>query len=214
MIEHSSKFKRASKDDLFQCIKSVRKCKNSLVATKFPSLDMSKPLSMVIFTDASYANLPDKVSSSLGFVIFLVDQNLKCCLISWKSNKIKRVCRSTLSAETMALVEGLEECLYLKSVLQEMGFLKMTLGCYFFNQISRWQTTEDWYCCHTTNGCRKSSWQHQVDSHWISTSWLFDEAWGLNCKTPRSDAAWLAESIFLLNNFQLSVNSSVNMFSW
>ena len=76
---------------------------------------------MILFSDASFAFLPDNVSSSLGYIQFIVDQNDNCSAISWRANKIKRVCRSTLAAETMALIEGIEECLYLKSVLEELG---------------------------------------------------------------------------------------------
>ena len=78
---------------------------------------------LILFSDASYANLPDGISSSLGYIIFIVDCNNNCSVISWKANKIKRICRSTLAAEAMSLVEGLEECLYLKEVMKELGFV-------------------------------------------------------------------------------------------
>ena len=121
VLEHSSKFKKATKNDLSLCLKSVRKCKKDTVINRFPSLATNQPMRIILFSDASYANLPDGVSSTLGYIIFLVDCNNKCSAISWKSNKIKRICRSTLAAEAMALVEGLEECIYLREVLEEIG---------------------------------------------------------------------------------------------
>ena len=122
VLEHSSKFKKASKSDLYQCLKSVRRCKKDVVVNKFSCLKLESPMRIILFSDASFANLPDRVSSSLGYIIFIVDCDDRCSVISWRSNKIKRICRSTLAAETMALIEGLEESLYLKSVLKQMGF--------------------------------------------------------------------------------------------
>ena len=122
VLEHSSKFKKANQSDLFQCLKSVKRCKKDVVVNKFSCLKLDSNIRIILFSDASFANLPDRVSSSLGYIIFIVDCEDRCAAISWKSNKIKRICRSTLAAETMALIEGLEECLYLKSVMEELGF--------------------------------------------------------------------------------------------
>ena len=122
VLEHSSKFKKATKSDLSKCVRSVKKCKKETVVNKFPSLRFDLPMKIILFSDASFANLPDNVSSSLGYIIFIADCDDNSSAISWRSNKIKRICRSTLAAETMALVEGIEECMYLKSVLEELGF--------------------------------------------------------------------------------------------
>ena len=92
---------------------------------EFP--DLGKSNKLVLYSDASFANLPDKVSSCMGYVILLVEDvkyskaEYKCCFISWKSNKIRRICRSTLAAETMAITEGIEEAIYFKSFMSEMG---------------------------------------------------------------------------------------------
>ena len=123
VLEHSSKFKKATQSDLFQCLKSVKRCKKDVVVNKFSCLRLDSTVRIILFSDASFANLPDRVSSSLGYIIFIADCDDRCSAISWKSNKIKRICRSTLAAETMALSEGLEECLYLKSVMEELGFI-------------------------------------------------------------------------------------------
>ena len=122
VLEHSSKFKKATKGDLKKCLKSIRKCKRETAVNKFPSLKFDLPVKIILFSDASFANLPDNVSSSLGYIIFIVDHIKNCSAITWRGNKIKRICRSTLAAETMALIEGIEECLYLQSVLEELGY--------------------------------------------------------------------------------------------
>ena len=109
VLEHSSKFKRATKSDLNKCLKSVKKCKKETAVTKFPSLRFDIPMKMILFSDASFANLPDNVSSSLGYIIFIMNHNDNSSAISWRVNRIKRICRSTLAAETMALIEGIKE---------------------------------------------------------------------------------------------------------
>jgi len=42
------------------------------------------------------------------------------CPLSWCANKIKRVVRSTLSAEMLSLQEGIEEAIYLRGLIVEM----------------------------------------------------------------------------------------------
>ncbi len=127
VLEHSSKFRGATRQDLFLCIKSVRKCKRESVYNKFPCLDSKQAWRLVVFSDASYANLPDGFSSCVGYVVFLVDEHNASCPITWKANKAKRVCRSTLAAETMALVDGVEDCLYLRSILGEAGIARVPI---------------------------------------------------------------------------------------
>ena len=39
--------------------------------------------------------------------------------ISWKSKKIQRVVKSTLAAETLALVEALETCFMIRAIMLE-----------------------------------------------------------------------------------------------
>ena len=91
-----------------------------IIEVVFPDLGSFSEWRLVVFSDASFANLPDKISSCFAYIVLLVGADGRCCPVSWKANKIKRVCRSTLAAETMALIEGLEECLYLKHLLCEI----------------------------------------------------------------------------------------------
>ena len=72
---------------------------------------------MFVFTDASYANLPDGASSAGGYVILLCGKDNRTIVLSWSSNKLKRVVKSTTAAEALALVLGLEECIYLRALI-------------------------------------------------------------------------------------------------
>ena len=68
---------------------------------------------------ASYANFKDGASQG-GLIVFLKGKNGNIALICWSSRKIRRVCRSTLAAETMALLEASETCCWLSHIINEL----------------------------------------------------------------------------------------------
>ena len=74
---------------------------------------------IVSYQDASFANLRGGGSQG-GYIIFVLGENSKYVPICWKSKKVKRVVRSTLSAETLALVGSIEECFLIKTMLMEI----------------------------------------------------------------------------------------------
>ena len=51
--------------------------------------------------------------------MFLKDKNGRCSPIFWQTRRLKRVVKSTLAAETMALLEGAEAAVYLGQILKE-----------------------------------------------------------------------------------------------
>jgi hypothetical protein len=119
LIDLSTKFRNAKVEDWLRARKVMRMLQEVSCIVFFPDIgDLSKSM-LVVFTDAGFANLPDKVSSTAGYVVFLVGVD-KACPLVWKSNKIKRIVKSTLGAETMACLQGLEEALYLKQILLEL----------------------------------------------------------------------------------------------
>ncbi|CAC5359188.1 unnamed protein product [Mytilus coruscus] len=106
--------------------KVIRKAKNNSYRIQYPNLEGLKNIELILYTDASYANLSDRVSSAGGYVIFLRRQNGKNCPISWSSKKIRRVVKSTLAAEALSLVKGLDACYFVRRILQEM--IKLNAG--------------------------------------------------------------------------------------
>ncbi|CAL4194516.1 unnamed protein product [Meganyctiphanes norvegica] len=104
--------------DLQRAAKVVRKAKSSCVSLKFPSLDLAAT-EVVIYSDASYGNLPNG-SSQGGHIIFLYDSHGKCTPISWSSTKIRRIARSTLAAECLALQDAADSAILISSFLSEM----------------------------------------------------------------------------------------------
>ena len=92
-----------------------------MLSEKAKDGDVSKA-SLGCYIDASFANLKDAGSQG-GFIVFIVGRNQKYAPLMWQSRKIKRVVKSTLAAETMALLEGTESCFLIKSTLFEILIL-------------------------------------------------------------------------------------------
>ena len=74
------------------------------VGLNFVALDPNS-LSMVLFTDASFANA-DKCTSQLGFVICLFDGENQANIIHCGSQRCRKVTRSVMAAELLALSYG------------------------------------------------------------------------------------------------------------
>ena len=101
--------------DLKTANKYIRRLKSLEVVLKFPNLGNLENVRIMCSSDASFANLKNG-SSHGGFIIFLCGN----APIAWKSNKLKGVVKSTLSAETLALEEALESSFMIKSLLCEL----------------------------------------------------------------------------------------------
>ena len=85
-------------------------------------------LSVRVYADASFGNQADKVRSTAGRVILI--ENKKTGLlsvVSWKTKKIGRVCRSVKSAETRALEEALDDGVNIARLVAEIYNGKINL---------------------------------------------------------------------------------------
>lgn len=83
-------------------------------------------LVIVAWSDASLANRVD-LSSTGGMLIGFVHRDMvdkgqrgHVNIISWGSSKLKRVCRSSLSAETQAMAEAEQELMFVRAQWREM----------------------------------------------------------------------------------------------
>ena len=80
---------------------------------------------VVAFSDASWANAED-LKSQAGYMVFITGKNVftlegdKASLVEWKSHRIRRRCRSTLAAETMALDAAADAALFTRELLAEI----------------------------------------------------------------------------------------------
>ena len=59
-----------------------------------------------------------------GYLIFIVGENRKCSLLNWQSKRIKRVVRSSLSAETLVFCDALDDAIFLQQMVSELLFNK------------------------------------------------------------------------------------------
>jgi len=115
--------------------KAVRKALCNQYNIVFPYLGNIEDIELLLYTDASYANLSDRFSSAGGYLIFMKGKNGKVCPIAWSAKKIKRVVKSTLAAEALSLVEGLDACYFVRSMLQEMFRVKdIPIKCFTDNK--------------------------------------------------------------------------------
>ena len=144
----STKLNKATVDDFIRANKIIRKFKRQNIVLKFESL--KKPLKLVAFCDASFANLKDGASQG-GVIIFLMGQENYVSPISWISRKLRRVCHSTIAAETtgsdatqhntqhtMALLDASETCCWLSYILSEVfTFIQFWLAAKLIPQVCR-----------------------------------------------------------------------------
>ena len=119
VCEASTKVNNATVADLLRINKTIKKLKSTPSYIKFPRLDL-RSLNIKVFTDASFNNLPNGGSQG-GQIVFLCDDNNKCCPLSWNSSRIRRVVRSTIGAETLSLIEGCDTALYISEMVSEIS---------------------------------------------------------------------------------------------
>jgi len=110
---------------------------NKLVRTAFATADtpivfQSIPLDRlctVTFHDAGQGSRPDG-SSQGGYVTVLADKDIldgkecKVTIMDWRSFKLRRVARSSLSAEVQAFSEALDATEFLKIIISETVYAK------------------------------------------------------------------------------------------
>ena len=101
--------------DVNKAIKSV-KCRT--VSMMFPKLCL-QTVYILVFSDASFGNVKNGGSQG-GFIVFLADEALNLSPICWNSKRMKRVVRSTLAAEALALLEALDSATFFRQFISEM----------------------------------------------------------------------------------------------
>jgi hypothetical protein len=76
-------------------------------------------IKVVFYSDASLGNLPNKVDSGRGYLVFISDGK-NANLIAWAANKIKRTVHSVFGSETLGCVEAIAEAIYVRQILSEI----------------------------------------------------------------------------------------------
>ena len=119
VCELSGHCKNATIADVVRLNKIISRVIGDQFCLLFEKLSAVEDCVIECFSDASFGNLSDGGSQG-GFVIFLKDKNKRRCPIFWQSRKLRRVVKSTLSAETLALVECAEAASYLGRIIMDI----------------------------------------------------------------------------------------------
>ena len=85
----------------------------------YQKLGNDNDLRIIVYSDAAHGNLPNGGSQG-GYIIFLCgDQNM-CVPLNWESKPIRRVVRSSLAAEALALADALDDAVYLMNFFPKL----------------------------------------------------------------------------------------------
>ena len=117
VVELSMKFKNGTLADLKKTNKAMMKLAARPTKILFPKL--TGDLSIITYSDAAFQNLPDKISSGRGHVVFLAGAGGRAAPLGWSSNKIRRVVSSTSAAEALSLQSSLSHAIFLRALLTE-----------------------------------------------------------------------------------------------
>ena len=106
--------------DVTRINKVVKKLNKNVIKIKIgiPLCDLTD-LKILAFADASLSNLPDKISSTRGYAIFLSGGH-KVAPLAWCSKKLERVAKTIIYAEGIALGKCLDEAINLRQTLLQM----------------------------------------------------------------------------------------------
>ena len=136
VCELSTHCHNATVEDVLHANKVISKVKNRNVSLQFHKLSNLSELTIECYCDASFANLHGSGSHG-SFVILIKDSIGSRNICSWQSKKVRRVVKSTLAAETLALLDGAEASILLSTVMAEilnLGENKPIVKCFVDNR--------------------------------------------------------------------------------
>ena len=107
IFELNSAIKNATINHLKQAIKVLKNVINLKAILTFPQMQNLDECSLATYSDSSYNDV-DNGGSQEGFIIFLSDRTRRLSPIMWQSKRIRQVLKSTMAAETLALVYATE----------------------------------------------------------------------------------------------------------
>ena len=110
--------KNATVADILSVNKVIKFVKSTPSSISIPKLDL-KSLSITVFADASFNNLPDGGSQG-GYIIFLNDKYNSVVPLSWNSTRLRCVARSTLAPETLAMSDACDSAIFLSHLIEEL----------------------------------------------------------------------------------------------
>ena len=150
VCQASVNYKRATLKDIKHLNKVIRRAKDQEVVLTFDKKIGTKmnDCSIICYADASFKNLNDGGSQG-GFLIFLYNENTNCLNpIQWQSKRIKRIVRSALAAECLALQDGVEAAYLIREMIKELlgnslKIIAMTDSKSLFDAINSTKSVDD-----------------------------------------------------------------------
>ena len=118
--ELSMSISKATVSDMLRLGKVIGRVKSDPIRLYIPRMSALDECHLECFADASFANMQGNASQG-GYIVFLCDNFQGKCPIFWQSKKIRRVVKSTLAAEALALLDGASTAVYLAKIIQEMS---------------------------------------------------------------------------------------------
>ena len=172
----ASKVNTAKISDIIEVNKILKKVKANDVMIKIPSLRNLENSVLLIYADAAHGNL-NEGGSQAGYVIFLVDEYSNCALISWGSHREKRVARSTLTAETLAMCDAVDRAAVINVVLSNLIFCderRLRIICLtdsrsLYEAIRTSHTTREKRLLIDICALREASDRDEIEVQWIDT---------------------------------------------
>ena len=107
----------------------------SIDACHFQKLMTYQKKALICFSDASFANVNCDGSQG-ALLLFLEGGDRRYMLLAWQSQKLKRVVKSTLTAETLPLQKAIEVAYMMPSTI---NFKTRTAKSDFAYKIHHWQ---------------------------------------------------------------------------
>ena len=118
----STLMNKATQRDIVKLNKVVKFAKNNPLRLVFSPLCIEK-IQLRVYTDAAHGNLHDGGSQG-GYVIFATDGD-KTAIVDWSSHRLTRVAGNTLTAETLALTDGVDAAITYRFTLSELLGVKI-----------------------------------------------------------------------------------------
>ena len=116
----SSKYGKATKEDLLNVVKLIRKIKRDTTEFVIPNIGAMEDWLLVGISDAATKKINNLFSVS-GQIVMLVNKKTnKASVIFWASKKIERVVSSSFAAETLALQKLFSTLFYVRQILSQM----------------------------------------------------------------------------------------------
>ena len=115
----ASSLKNATVNNILEANKVIKRLKSETVELKFQHLGDITKVQLLAFSDASLGNLPDGGSQG-GYFIVLLGENGKFSPLCWQSKRIRRVVRSSLAGETLAMADAIDSAIFIATLYAEL----------------------------------------------------------------------------------------------